>query len=135
MMQDKFFIISKLGIYLKYFPFSMMRTRYQFLSWPLLLISAFFLLGIFFVAKDAFAQVSSCPGIASTQLSPDGNYRATAFGCGTSRIPLVLTMYLTLFIGKDGLFTNVAIRIGSDSVGGSAKQALALCICASWSIA
>ncbi len=81
MMQDKFFIISKLGIYLKYFPFSMMRTRYQFLSWPLLLISAFFLLGIFFVAKDAFAQVSSCPGIASTQLSPDGNYKATAFGC------------------------------------------------------
>ena len=80
-MQDKFSTISKLGMYLKNFPFSMMRTRYQFLSWPLLLISAFFLLGIFFVAKDAFAQVSSCPGIASTQLSPDGNYKATAFGC------------------------------------------------------
>lgn len=59
----------------------MIRTVKHFLNWPILLITSFFLVGVFFIARDAFAQVSSCPGIASTQVSPDGNYKATAFGC------------------------------------------------------
>lgn len=57
-----------------------MRVKKQLLSWPILIIYFIFLIGVFFVVKNAFAQVSSCPGLASTQPSPDGNYKATAFG-------------------------------------------------------
>lgn len=59
----------------------MMHAKKQLLNWPIIFIYSVFLMGVFFIARDAFAQVSSCTGIASTQESPDGNYKATAFGC------------------------------------------------------